>query len=168
MKNRLAFLGTAVAIATLFAMPVSANEKEHHEHSEHGHHGAEAALSKSGKPGKASAAKRVVHVAMFDTMRYEPSSITVKPGETVKFVVENKGALTHEFGIGTSEEQIKHEEMMKAMPNMKHDDPNVITVEPGQKKELVWHFTKTGLIEIACHVPGHYPAGMKLPVVIRK
>ena len=168
MKNRIAFLGTAIAIATLFAMPVSANEKEHHEHGEPGHHGAKAGLSKSGKPGKASAAKRVVQVSMFDTMRYEPSSITVKPGETVKFVVENKGVLTHEFGIGTSEEQMAHEEMMKAMPNMKHDDPSVVTVEPGQKKTLVWQFSKAGSFEIACHVPGHYPAGMKLPVVVDK
>lgn len=149
-------------------VPASAGQQAHHDHGGHGHHDAKAKQSSAGKPGKASAAKRVVQVSMFDTMRYDPSSITVKPGETVKFVVENKGALAHEFGIGTSEEQMQHEEMMKAMPNMKHDDSNVVTVEPGKKKELVWQFTKAGTFEIACHVPGHYPAGMKLPVVVGK
>lgn len=101
---------------------------------------------------------------MHDTMRYEPSSITVKTGETVRFVVQNKGQVTHEFGIGTRDEQRQHAEMMRAMPDMKHDDPNVVTVDPGQRKELIWQFTRAGTFEIACHVPGHYLAGMRMTV----
>ena len=140
---------------------------EKHDHGDH-HHGASEHSSGAGRPGKISAAKRTIQVSMLDTMRYEPSSISVKAGETVRFVVENKGQLVHEFGIGTKEEQIKHDEMMKAMPDMKHDDPNVITLEPGQKRELIWQFTKAGTFEIACHVPGHYPAGMKMDVSSRR
>ncbi len=137
---------------------------QRHDHGAHQHHSSEAHQSAAGKPGKASAVRRSIKVTMLDTMRYEPSSITVKPGETLRFVIENKGKLAHEFGIGTPEEQMQHAEMMKAMPDMKHDDPNVVTLEPGQKKELIWQFTKAGTFEIACHVPGHYPAGMKMAV----
>jgi hypothetical protein len=25
---------------------------------------------------------------------------------------------------------------------------------------LIWQFGKAGVVELACHVPGHYPAGM--------
>jgi uncharacterized cupredoxin-like copper-binding protein len=166
MNIRIVLPGLAAGIAALLAHPVTADD-QHHGHGDHMHHGAHAGQSAAGKPGKASAAKRTVEVAMLDTMRYEPAFVSVKAGETVRFVVENKGKLTHEFGIGTPEEQAKHAEMMKAMPDMKHDDPNGITVEPGQKKELIWQFTRAGTFEIACHVPGHYPAGMKLAVNAR-
>lgn len=164
MKVRSVLLSMATGLAALLAYTVAADE-DHHGHGEHMQHGAAQRPSPAGKPGEASAVKRTIEVTMLDTMRYEPSSITVKAGETVRFVVENKGKVTHEFGIGTPEEQVKHAEIMKAMPDMKHDDPNVITVEPGQKKELVWQFTTAGTFEIACHVPGHYPAGMKMAVI---
>jgi uncharacterized cupredoxin-like copper-binding protein len=163
MNTRLILLGLASGIGALLAGPASADDK-HHDHGDHMRHGAHAHQSAAGKPGKASAVKRTIEVTMLDTMRFEPSSISVKAGETVRFVIENKGQLVHEFGIGTLEEQAKHAEMMKAMPDMKHDDPNVITVAPGQNKELIWQFTRTGAFEIACHVPGHYPAGMKMAV----
>lgn len=151
-------LGTCIG-ATL-GHPCVADER----HSNHADHGAQGHKSAAGKPGKSSAAKRTIEIAMHDTMRYEPSSITVKTGETVRFVVQNKGQVTHEFGIGTRDEQKQHAEMMRAMPDMKHDDPNVVTVDPGQKKELIWQFTRAGTFEIACHVPGHYLAGMRMTV----
>jgi uncharacterized cupredoxin-like copper-binding protein/Cu/Ag efflux protein CusF len=159
----LAKMGKEYHIIRIEAARADGTAARRHDHTSH-QHGAHGHRSAAGKPGKASAAKRTIEVTMHDTMRYEPASITVKAGETVRFVVRNKGQLSHEFGIGTLEEQAKHAEMMKAMPDMKHDDPNVITVEPGQKKELIWQFTRAGTFEIACHVPGHYPAGMKMAV----
>jgi len=43
---------------------------------------------------------RSITVEMYDNY-YEPEEISVKPGETVRFVVENKGNLVHEFNVGT-------------------------------------------------------------------
>ena len=75
----------------------------------HGHGAA------SGEPGKASAVSRTITVEMYDNY-YEPESITVSPGETVRFMVENKGNLVHEFNIGTPEMHEGHqEEMMTGM-----------------------------------------------------
>ena len=147
----------ATAMAATFANEDSPNATHAHQHDAD-------AISDAGQPGKPSAVSRTIRVTMLDTMRYDPSSISVKEGETIRFVVTNSGKLRHEFGIGTHQEQLEHDEMMKAMPDMVHDDPNVVTLEPGQTRELVWQFTKSGTFEIACHIPGHYPAGMKMSV----
>ena len=67
----------------------------------------------AGEPGKASDVSRTIEVTMFDNY-YEPENFSIIPGETVRFIVKNKGELVHEFNIGTAEMHIKHqEEMMK-------------------------------------------------------
>ncbi len=165
-----------VAAAAFFAgfagaaLAAESGHGAHHDH-QHGaqdHQGETPHASGAGRPGKAADVDRTVAVSMFDTMRYEPSSITVRKGETVRFVVQNKGQLAHEFGLGTLEEQRAHAEMMKQMPEMKHDDPNVIVVDPGKTRELIWTFSKAGRFQIACHVPGHYEAGMKASINVRR
>ena len=121
----------------------------------------------SGEPGKASEASRTVTVEMYDNY-YEPEEISVKPGETVRFVVENKGNLVHEFSVGTPDMHEAHQEKMMMMVEhgviqggkLNHDDPNSVLLEPGQSKEVVWKFSDKGNIEFACNVPGHYQAGM--------
>jgi uncharacterized cupredoxin-like copper-binding protein len=49
---------------------------------------------------------------------------------------------------------------MQKFPEMEHDDPNAVMVEPGKVGELVWKFTKGGTFHFGCLVPGHYEAGM--------
>jgi uncharacterized cupredoxin-like copper-binding protein len=45
-------------------------------------------------------------------------------------------------------------------------DMNAITVEPGKAGQLTHTFDKTGTVEIGCHEPGHYAAGMKIAVTV--
>jgi uncharacterized cupredoxin-like copper-binding protein len=101
-----------------------------------------------------------------DTMRFEPASITVNRGETVRFVVTNAGKIEHEFMIGDPQEQQAHDVMMQSTPGMKHDEANTVSLAPGKTKSLVWTFTKEGRFEAGCHVPGHYPAGMKMAITV--
>lgn len=103
---------------------------------------------------------RTINIKASDTMRFEPAALTVKAGETIRFVVTNVGKLPHELVVGTAQEQKAHEQMMQQMHGMKHEDANSVTVGPGQTKTLVWQFGSAQNIELACHVPGHYPAGM--------
>lgn len=131
-------------------------------HGAEGGHGASAA----GKPGSAANAARTVNVVALDTMRFEPANLRVKAGETIRFVVTNKGKLPHEFVIGTVQEQKEHEQMMQKMPGMKHEDANAISLAPGETKTLVWQFGQSNDIQIGCHVPGHYPAGMLSKVTV--
>lgn len=144
-----------------------------------GGHGHGAAI---GEPGKASEVGRTINVEMHDNY-YVPEAIQVQPGQTVRFVVENKGNLVHEFNIGTPATHEAHQDEMQMMVEhgviqggqlnrdmmnmdmgnghtMKHDDPNSVLLEPGESKEIIWKFSEQGNIEFACNVPGHYQAGM--------
>ena len=121
-----------------------------------------------GKPGKATNAKRTVKVEMLDTMRFNPQSITVKQGETIKFIVKNSGKVKHEMVLGTEKELKEHAEVMKKNPEMEHDDANQITVQPGKSGEIIWQFTKAGKVNFACLQPGHYDAGMAGIVTVSK
>lgn len=120
-----------------------------------------------GRAGVASHVTRTVRINMSDDMRFTPDHITVKKGETVRFVLRNTGQLAHEFSLGTPQELAEHYEVMKKYPNMKHDEPNKVSVEPGQTGEVIWHFTKGGPVDFACLHPGHYDAGMKGQVQVR-
>lgn len=125
-----------------------------------------------GKPAKADQATRTVEVVLGE-MRFEPQEIQVKSGETVRFVVINKGQLPHEFNLGDAAMHARHQQEMLAMMSkmdhsahgsmdhgMSHADPNMVMVEPGKQGELTWTFAQPGTLEFACNVPGHYQAGM--------
>lgn len=140
-----------------------------------------------GEPAKATVNTRTVQITLIDNA-FEPESVKVKAGETVRFVITNAGQLLHEFNIGTAAMHAEHQKemammmehgmitptgidqnMMKMdhsnMPgmqghSMKHDDPNSVLVAPGEKKELVWKFTKAADLEFACNIRGHYESGM--------
>jgi uncharacterized cupredoxin-like copper-binding protein len=114
-----------------------------------------------GKPGDAARVNRTIEVVMSDDMRFTPSSIQVRRGETVRFRVRNAGQLRHEFSLGTQQELEEHYEQMKKFPDMVHDEPNKVSVEPGHQGEVIWHFTRGGLVDFACLHVGHYEAGMK-------
>ena len=120
-----------------------------------------------GKQGDLKKAARTIVIDMNDMMRFGPSDITVKQGETIKFVVNNNGKIMHEMVIGTLTELKKHGELMKKHPGMEHDEPYMTHVSPGKKQEMVWQFTQTGEFHYACLLPGHFEAGMvgKIKVV---
>lgn len=93
-------------------------------------------------------------------MRFRPNSIQVSQGETIRFVVTNRGVTRHEFVIGDRAFQLQHMKEMESMPDMKMDEANELDLAPGQTKVLVWRFTRPGLLSFACDLPGHVQAGM--------
>lgn len=121
-----------------------------------------------GEPGVIAEAARTVVVDMTDTMRFWPASITVMQGETIRFVVKNSGNIKHEFVLGTARELKEHSVVMKKFPEMEHADENMVTVAAGQIAEVVWKFTRSGKVDFACLQPGHYDAGMKGRVVVKR
>ena len=116
-----------------------------------------------GIEGDASKASRTVNIDLSDDMRFTPPSLTIKRGETVKFVVTNKGATLHEMVLGTRDDIAKHAAMMRehAHHHMTHDAPGMVALEPGKTGTIVWQFNRAGTFEYACLVPGHYEAGMR-------
>jgi uncharacterized cupredoxin-like copper-binding protein len=93
-------------------------------------------------------------------MLYFPNSIDVKKGEQDRFVITNAGKVPHEFVLASKEDNMKHAALMQKYPDMEHDDPNGKTLQPGQKTEMLWRFSKSGTFEFACLIPGHREAGM--------
>lgn len=152
LKPLIAAMATTLLASTAFAAGDHAG----------GHGGTDAI----GKAGKAANVKRTITVDMTDAMRFKPASITVKQGETVRFIVKNSGKLKHEMVLGTEKELKEHYEVMKKNPEMEHADDNQVTVAPGKSGEIIWQFTKAGKVNFACLQPGHYDAGMKGAVTV--
>ena len=126
--------------------------------------------SSAGEPGDPKKPARTVEVVMSeaqDGMHFTPDRVEVRPGELIRFSIRNAGAVDHEFFLGTPQANKAHAEMMAAMPDMKHHDPNAVTVAPGASAVLVWRFTHKGDFEFACLVPGHYESGMHGAVAVR-
>ena len=98
---------------------------------------------------------------MLDTMRFVPERITVRRGETIRFVVKNTGRALHEFVIGTKAENEAHAALMLKFPDMEHDEPYMAHVPAGQTGQIVWTFNRAGEFEFACLIAGHYQAGMR-------
>lgn len=107
-----------------------------------------------------------VSVTLTDAMLIDPASMSVPAGRPITFVVTNAGKIPHEFTLGNAVVQDVHEQEMLEMGGMPmtHDEPNAISVAPGETKELVYTFASPGMSFAGCHVPGHYPAGMKAEI----
>jgi len=112
-------------------------------------------------------AKREVRVDMADTMRYSPAQVVVKRGETVRFLVRNRGQQMHEMVLGTRKELEEHAALMRKHPGMEHDEPHMVHVPPGKVGTMGWQFTKAGEFHYGCLIPGHWEAGMVGTIIVR-
>lgn len=119
-----------------------------------------------GTPADADEADRTITVTARDNMKFEPDSVSVEKGTTIRFVVDNVGQLQHSFTLAKPGQQRAHEEEMQGMSMDRmaghmDDEPNGIVVQPGETGSITWRFTEATTVQFACHIPGHYPAGMK-------
>ena len=62
---------------------------------------------RSASPANAAKVDRVIAITMHD-MSFEPSSIVVKRGETIRFAVVNAGPVDHDFTIGDAKAEAEH------------------------------------------------------------
>jgi uncharacterized cupredoxin-like copper-binding protein len=142
-------------IAVVLVLGAFANFAHAQGHS--GHQSHDTAFGRKGDPKKVS---RTIDVDMSDTMRFAPSELTIKQGETIRFRVKNSGKVMHEMVLGTMQDLKAHADMMKKQPGMAHDESSMVHVPPGKSLMLVWQFTKAGEFHYGCLVPGHFEAGM--------
>lgn len=149
---------TVGALALVAAMPASAHGPSSHQ----------AHAMSGGKPGDAAKASRTVEILATDNA-FSLKSLSVRDGETVRFVIRNDGFETHEFLIGTVAEHAEHLAMMKAMIEQQKKSSraapmphhgNGVTVLPGETATFVWIFARTASLQFACDIPGHYEDGM--------
>ena len=97
--------------------------------------------------------------------RFEPDRVTVKPGETVRFVITNVDPIEHEFIIGPPEIHDLHE---RGEPHF-HAGEGEVTVPAGATVETTWTFGPASSPDVAygCHLAGHWAYGMHGKALIR-
>ena len=111
-------------------------------------------------------APRTIEVRMDDDLRFDPATIAVEPGETVRFELINEGEAVHEFLIGDEAAQAEFEEEM-ASGEVHHDTDAGMAVDPGQTEPFDYTFPDTGGELLAgCHEPGHYDGGMVADITV--
>lgn len=99
--------------------------------------------------------------------KFEVSQTEFVAGRRYRFVVTNQGSVNHEFMIVPP--------VMGGMSMEKMDEMALTMIE---EDDLLPRTTRTievtfpeaapeGKLEFACHVEGHYEAGMRLPIIVR-
>ena len=96
------------------------------------------------------------------------SLATFSPGTSYHFVITNSGKVAHEFMImpmGMNMHDMSMDDMHKNALHM------IDSVAPGETKTFDYTFTSSMMgqrFEFACHLPGHYEAGMQSPIVVNR
>src|SRR5258706_8861942 len=155
--------------ALLFALPATVPVHAHDMDApavgaEAQHHDANAATA-FGRSGNPRNARRTIDIEMSDELRFTPASIEVKQGETVRLRIQNRGAMAHEFVLGTQDELAEHARLMLKFPGMVHEETFMAHLEAGTNGEIVWQFSKRGSFKYACLIPGHAGENLRTGMV---
>ena len=157
--KKLLFVAIPALVIGISAYVIASGISDHSHDADHDHDGAKFTVGDPADGG----ADRVITVSMIDTMRFEftPAFDEIHDDEVIEFIVKNDGTIVHEFSIGNAEDQVKHAEMMKSMHGMKHDDPNTVSLKPGETGKVIWRFKGEDTVVFACNELGHFEAGMR-------
>jgi uncharacterized cupredoxin-like copper-binding protein len=98
-----------------------------------------------------AATPRVIRVIAGPGYAFSPSAISVARGETITFEVTTMGPTAHEFMVGPAD----------AVAADRDGTPEVADIAMMQTKSLTYTFDGAGPYAFACHVAGHYEAGMR-------
>ncbi|MCY1198418.1 hypothetical protein D9M68_134810 [compost metagenome] len=157
-------LACFVAALALSGMALGSSDEPEWWHG-HGHGGG--GVSAIGKPGDARNVSRTVTLEIGDGARFTPSTITVRRGETIRFIVKNTGKVKHEMVFGTEGQLTELYHIRMQAPSKEHVPPNAVAVEAGKSGEIVWKFRKFGTASFGCLLPGHYDAGERGTVTVQ-
>lgn len=121
--------------------------------------------------GQGAANTREVKITLTD-FGIKSSVTEFKVGVPYRFVVTNEGQLEHEFMIMPP---LTKDQMGTAMDMEELDEMALAMIEadmlpPGASATLELTFSEpasSGTLEFACHIPGHYEAGMMLPIIVK-
>ncbi len=119
--------------------------------------------------GSGSASSKTVDVQVtLSEFKIAPSITTFKVGVPYHFVVTNNGSVAHELDIIPPESgQLTPDQVQKlSLATIGEKD-----LQPGATATLDYTFSQAysqGALELACHLPGHYEAGMHIPIVVTR
>ena len=91
------------------------------------------------------------------------STLTVRTGTTVRFLIHNDDPINHEFIVGDARVHAAHERGRGAThPPV----PGEVSLRPGELGETFYRFDTSGRFLFACHLPGHFAYGMQGYVIV--
>ena len=88
---------------------------------------------------------------------FDTSTLQVREGTEVRFVLRNGDPIRHELIVGPPEVHERHENGTEASHPPR---PGEVSVEPLDTASTTYEFDDVGSIEFACHLPGHLAYGM--------
>lgn len=95
--------------------------------------------------------------------RFDVTEISVRSGTRLRFVVTNHDPIPHELIVGDEEVHAQHATGTHAgHPPI----PGEVTVRPGGIAVTTFTFDEPGVVNFACHLPGHYDYGMHGRIVV--
>jgi uncharacterized cupredoxin-like copper-binding protein len=111
----------------------------------------------SSSQAKAATDMFVVKVTLKE-WRVEASPASVPAGVPVRFEITNMGVLQHEVVL---EEKGAVDEALEA--DLGGEEPleaEAERIDPGTSRTMIWTFSDAGAFQLACHIAGHFEAGM--------
>lgn len=116
------------------------------------------------QPGSGSAAfiagtksvPRVVQILAGPQLRFTPTDVQIAQGETIRFEVTSMGMASHEFKVGP----------LAAVQADAESAPEIADIGMMQTKALTYTFSGSGPFGFACHVSGHFEAGMQGTITV--
>jgi uncharacterized cupredoxin-like copper-binding protein len=108
-------------------------------------------------PACGDAGTREVHITVRHSS-FDPGSIDVPAGGTVRFVIENTDPIAHEFILGDQSVQDRHE----TGTHSSHGSvPGEVSVPAGETATTTYTFGGPGTLIFGCHLPQHFAYGMR-------
>jgi uncharacterized cupredoxin-like copper-binding protein len=108
---------------------------------------------------------------------YDPSTVDLVPGETVLFHIVNAGLDIHEVVIGDATTQDAWETAEAAVAGAPPGPTPLVSlpadraglrvvVTSGQRVDATWTVptSRTPVLVVGCHIPGHWAKGMQVAV----
>ena len=97
--------------------------------------------------------------------KFSMSTLHVRAGTTVRFLIRNRDPIHHEFIVGDARVHALH---ARGSETVHPPVPGEVSVGPGELGETFYRFDQPGRYLFACHLPGHFAYGMHGWVVVAR
>ena len=126
--------------------------------------GAKAAATSTASDPSTASGPTTVHITLTE-FKITSSMTSFTVGTPYHFVVTNAGQTQHELMVMPAAKGTASEDERDASELFE-----IAELNPGQSGTKDFTFTSAapaGILEMACHVPGHYESNMRLPIEVK-